>query len=214
MVKTQQQAGGPDLVQRQNPSEKILETFQPVVGGIDLTPGRIPLWPVVGGTYLTSRRIPLGSKSKIDIITDLEKGEKLEPLSYSPRWSRPVEHQGDPQERNPMFVNVGGGAAHERCIVIPQWTGIRPEVVGTWRMAISMTVGVQQTGDRSVATCTLYSGDDLNIEATNPSQQKTTKRQRTGNRLMAIDTRPNYKVPYSGRDRPSSRTTARLQGML
>ena len=79
-----QQTGGPYPVQRQNPSEMILETLRPVVGGTDLTPRRILLRPVVGGINPTPRRIPLGSKSRVSAIIDLEKGEKSDPLLYPP----------------------------------------------------------------------------------------------------------------------------------
>ena len=52
-----------------------------------------------------------------------------------------------------------------------------------------MAVGVQQMGDKLVAVCTQYSGDNLNIEVTHPSQRKMIKRQRTVNRLMVVGTR-------------------------
>ena len=51
-----------------------------------------------------------------------------------------------------------------------------------------MAVGVQQMGDRLMAACTRYSGDDLNIEVTHPSKWKMTKRLQMGNRLVAVDT--------------------------
>ena len=51
-----------------------------------------------------------------------------------------------------------------------------------------MVVGVQLTGHRPVAACTWHSSDNLDIEAIHPSQQKMTKRQRTGSRLMAAGT--------------------------
>ena len=56
MVKARQEAGGPDPVQRRNPSKKTLETPRPVVGKIDSTLGRILLRPMVRGTDPTLRR--------------------------------------------------------------------------------------------------------------------------------------------------------------
>ena len=38
---------------------------------------------MVEGTDPTLRRIPLGLKSRVSAITNLEKGEKPDPLSYS-----------------------------------------------------------------------------------------------------------------------------------
>ena len=52
-----------------------------------------------------------------------------------------------------------------------------------------MAIRVQQKGVRPVASCTQYSGDDLNIKVTLRFQQKWTKWQRTGNKLMAAGTR-------------------------
>ena len=162
--------GGPNL--RRNPSKKISETLRPIVGGTYLTLGKIPLQLVVGGIETTPRRIPLGFKSRVGtIITiiDLERGDKSNLLSY-PLWqSRPVEHQGDSPERSPTFVDVRGKTDQERCIPIPRWTGIKPEALETWRIDISMGVGVQLKGDSLVAICTRYSGDDLDIKAIHPS---------------------------------------------
>ena len=45
-------------------------------------------------------------------MTDLERGEKSDPSLYPPRWGQPVEHQGDPQEKSPTSVDMGGRAAH------------------------------------------------------------------------------------------------------
>ena len=84
---------------------------------------------------------------------------------------------------------MGGGANHERCILIPQQTKIKLEATGTRRTDIPMVVGVQKMGDRPVAACTRYSGDDLDIEAIHPSQQKMTKRQQTGNKPVAAGSR-------------------------
>ena len=84
MVKAWQQAEGPDLVQRRNPSKKIPETLRPVVGGIDLTMGRIPLLPMVRGTNPTPCRIPLGSKSRVSTIIDLDRG-KSQIYSHTPQ---------------------------------------------------------------------------------------------------------------------------------
>ena len=71
-------------------------------------------------------------------------------------------------------------------------------VVGTWLMDIPMAVGVQQMGDRLVAACTQYSGDDVDIEAIPPYQQKMTKRQWTGNRPMIVGTRRANFGPSAG----------------
>ena len=80
IVKTRQQAGGPDPVQRRNPSKKIPETHPPVVGGTNLTQGRITLWPVVGGTDPTLRR----SATSVDLggRIDLTPGKNPTP-AYS-----------------------------------------------------------------------------------------------------------------------------------
>ena len=48
-------------------------------------------------------------------------------------------------------------------------------------MDIPMALGVQQMGNKLVATCTWYSGDDLDIEIVHPFQRKMIKSQRTGN---------------------------------
>ena len=140
------------------------------------------------GTDLTPRRIPLGLKSKIGTITDLKRGEKLDPLSYPPRRSRPVEHQGDPRERSPAFISMGGGMAQERCIPIPWQTKIIPEAVGTWWKDVSIAMVVQWTGNRPMVACTQYSGDDLDTKAIHPSQGKMKKMQRTGIRPMVVGT--------------------------
>ena len=90
---------------------------------------------------------------------------------------RPMVGGTDPTpRRGPTSVDVGGRANQERCIPIPWWRGIRPEVAETRRTDILMVIGVQQTGDIPMAACTQYSGDNLNIEVTHPSQQKMTKR--------------------------------------
>ena len=52
-----------------------------------------------------------------------------------------------------------------------------------------MVVRMQQTGDRPVAICIRYSGDDLDIKAIHPFQWKTTERQWRGNKPMAEGTR-------------------------
>ena len=139
---------------------------------------RIPemLQPIVGGTDPTPRRILLGLKSKVGIITDLEKGKKSNPSSYPPRRSQPMEHQGDPPEKSPMSIDVGGRATQERCIPIPRWAGTRAVAVGTQQMDIPMVVGVQPTGERPMAACTRYLDDNLDTGAIHPSQQKMTTR--------------------------------------
>ena len=167
-----------------------------MVGGTDLTPGRIPLQPVFRGTDTTPRRILLGSKSKVGTIINLEMGERLHSFLYPPRRSWHMEHQGDSPEMSPTSIDVGGRATQERCIPIPQQTGIRPEVVGTRQMDIPMAVGVQQTGDRLVTTCTWYSSNDLDIEVIHSSQQKAIKRQWMENRPMIVGTR---RVDFSPR---------------
>ena len=53
-------------------------------------------------------------------------------------------------------------------------------------MGILMAVGVQQTGDKPMATQIRYPGDDLDIRAIHPSQRKMKKRQWMGNRPMAV----------------------------
>ena len=154
----------------------------------DPTLRRIPLQPVVRGTDPILRRIPLGSKYRVDTITDLERG-KSDPLSYPLRRSRPVEHQGDPQEGSLVSVDMRGGVTQERYIPIPRWVGIRLVAAGTWQMDILIVVGMQQTGDRPIAACTQYLGDDLDTGAIYLSQRKTAKRQPTGIKLMAVGTR-------------------------
>ena len=79
--------------------------------------------------------------------------------------------------RSPTSVDMGGIADQEMCIPIPR------------QIDISIAVGVQQTWDRPVAACTRYSGDNLDIEAIHPSQQKITKRQQTGNKPVAAGSR-------------------------
>ena len=56
-------------------------------------------------------------------------------------------------------------------------------------MDFLMVMGMQQTRDKPMAAYTRYSGDDLNIGAIYPSQQKMTKKQQTGIRLMAAGAR-------------------------
>ena len=53
-------------------------------------------------------------------------------------------------------------------------------------MDIPMVIGVQQTRNKLVAVYTRYSGDDLDIEVLHPSQRKTTNKQQTGNKPMAV----------------------------
>ena len=53
----------------------------------------------------------------------------------------------------------------------------------------STTLWVQQTGDRPAAACTWYLSDNLDTGVIHPFQRKMTKRQWTGNRLMAIGPR-------------------------
>ena len=170
MVKTQKQTGGLDPVQRLNLSEKILETLQPVFGGTNPTP----------------RRIPLGSTSKVDAITDLKKGKRANPSLYPLRRSQPAEYQGSPPERSPTFVNVGSRAAQKRCIPVPQQAKAKPMVVGTRRVDIPSAVGVQRSGNRPMVAYTKYMSDNLNTRVIHPFQQEMTKRQRTGIRLMAV----------------------------
>ena len=76
--------------------------------------------------------------------------------------------------------------AKERCIPIPQQMGIRLEAVATQQIDISMVLEVRRMRNRSMATCTQYSSDDLDTKAIHPSQWKMIKRQRTGIRLMAV----------------------------
>ena len=184
MVKTWQQAKGPDPVERRNPSGSIPEK----------------LWPVVGGTNPTPRRISLGLKSRVNIITDLEKGKNSNPLSYPPARSWPMEHQGNPQEKSPTSVDVGGGMTQEMCIPILWWTRIKLEALRTWQTNIPMTIGVQWIGNRSMAACTQYSGGDLDTKAIHPSQRKMIKRHRMGIRSMVLGT---WHVDFG----PRARTT-------
>ena len=172
-MKTWQQTRGPDPVQRQNSSEKIPEVLQPAAGGTDPTP----------------RRIPLGSKSRVGTLTNLEKVEKSYPSSCSPTRSLPVEHQDNQQKRTPVSINAGGGATYGRCIPIPRRATARLVAMGTRLLDFSITVRMQGTGDRPMAACTRYSGDNLDTGAIHPSQQKMTKRQPTGIRPMATGTR-------------------------
>ena len=79
--------------------------------------------------------------------------------------------------------------AQERCIPIPRRRRIRPEAMGTRWTDILMAMGVQWRGNRLMAACTHYSGDDLDTKAIHPSQQKMTKRQHVGIRLMVAGTR-------------------------
>ena len=116
---------------------------------------------MVGGTYLASGKIPLLPMVGGTVPT--------------PR-------------RSLISVNLGGGANQERCTSIMRWMRIILEAAGTQWMNIPMAVRVRQTGDRPVAACTRYLGDNLNIEITQPSQRKMIKRQRTGNRPMATGT--------------------------
>ena len=51
-----------------------------------------------------------------------------------------------------------------------------------------MAVRVQRIRNRPMAACTKYSGDDLDTKAIHPAQWKMTKRKRTGNKPMAVDT--------------------------
>ena len=124
MVKTRQQTGGLDPVQRRNPSERIPKTLRPAVEGTDLTP----------------RRISLGSKPWVCSITDLELGEKSNPSSFPPKTKLTVEHQGDPQERSLASVDVGGEVAQEKCIPIPQCAETRLVAVGTQGHALGIQV--------------------------------------------------------------------------
>ena len=78
--------------------------------------------------------------------------------------------------RSLTYVDVRGEANQERCIPISQWTGIRLEAIGIRRTDIPMVVEVQHMGDRPMAACTGYPGDDLDIGAIHPSQQKMTKK--------------------------------------
>ena len=55
-------------------------------------------------------------------------------------------------------------------------------------MDVPMVVGVQQTGDKSMATRSQYLGDNLDTRAIRPSQRKMTKRQRRGITPMAAGT--------------------------
>ena len=84
-----------------------------------------------------------------------------------------------------MLVDIGGGVDQERCITIPRQIGFRPEATRTRWVDNQTVVRVQQTGDRLEVACTRYLGDNLDTRAIHPSQWEMTKRQRTGNRLMA-----------------------------
>ena len=68
-------------MERQNPLEKIPKTL------------RLVVW----GTDPTLRRNLLGLKSKVGTITDLERGEKSNPLSYpqdeADPWNIKVIHK-------------------------------------------------------------------------------------------------------------------------
>ena len=61
--------------------------------------------------------------------------------------------------------------------------------VGIRRMNFLMVVGMKWTGDRPMAACTRYSGDNLDIGVIHPSQWKTTKRQWMRIRSMVAGTR-------------------------
>ena len=52
-----------------------------------------------------------------------------------------------------------------------------------------MAMEVQWTGNRPMATCTRYSGDELDTKAIHPSQQEMIEKQWTGIRSMAAGTR-------------------------
>ena len=130
----------------------------------------------------------MGSKSRVDIITDLKKGEKLNPSSS--------QHEADPwnimiinKKRSIASVDVGDGATQERCIPIPRRVDTRPMAMRTRWMNFSMAVGMQRMGDRPMGACTRYLGDDLDNGAIHPSQWKMTKRQRTRIRPMVVGTR-------------------------
>ena len=103
-----------------------------------------------------------------------------------------------------MFVDAGGGATKKRCILILQRAGSRPVAVGTRQIDVSMAMGVQQTGDKPMAICTQYSGDDLDTRSLHPSQQKMTKRQRTGITPMVAGT-------WHGDFSPSAKTNLYLK---
>ena len=96
----------------------------------------------------------------------------------------------------------------------------RPVAMGTRRTDVLMPMGMQQMGDRPMAACTRYSGDDLDTGAIHhPNQQKMTKRQWTGIILMAIGTQhvdfgPRVKAnPYLKRaqEMGKSQITANMQ---
>ena len=72
--------------------------------------------------------------------------------------------------RSPTFIDVRDGEDQERRIPIMQLTETKPEAMGIRQTSILMVKQAQQTGDRSVATSTQYSGDDLDIEVIHPSQ--------------------------------------------
>ena len=99
-----------------------------------------------------------------------------------------MEHKDNKKNMTPTSIDAGGGATQGRCIPILRQAGARPMAVGTQQMNFFMVVGMQQTGDRPMAVCTWYSGDDLDTWAIHPSQQKMTKRQRTRIRPMVVGT--------------------------
>ena len=145
MAKVWLQARGPDPVQRRNSSKKTLQTLRPVVGRTNPTLGRISLWPMVGGIDPTPERIPF--------------------------W--PIVRGTDPTLRMSLTsVDIGGGVDQEKCILILQRMGVRPKAARTRQTNVPIAVGVQQTEDRPMATCTRYLGDDLEWGLYTPLKEK------------------------------------------
>ena len=79
-----------------------------------------------------------------------------------------MDYQDNPQKRSLKLVDVGGGATQERCIPIPWWIEASPATLGTQRTNFLIVVVMQQMGDKPMATCTRYLGDDLDTGAIHP----------------------------------------------
>ena len=110
IVKARQQAGGPDPVQRQNPSKKTQQT-RPVVGGTDPILGRIPLQLMVGRIDPTPRM----SLTSVD-MGDRADQERCIPI---PRWTRiRLEAAGTWQ----MDIAMAVGVQQTRDRLVATWT--------------------------------------------------------------------------------------------
>ena len=81
-----------------------------------------------------------------------------------------MEHQDVQQKMRHASVDVGGGVIQERCIPIPRRVGAKPVAMETQPTDVPMVMGVQQTGDKSMATCTQCLDDNLDTGALHASQ--------------------------------------------